>query len=97
MGIIKILIVFTARFICFYIIYKQIYIIPVLLIWEVVASTLEVVGFAVPMTILGMSLDQIKSNIILNAVISIGMYMIMYLYPDEKQDRENDSGEDTGA
>lgn len=48
-----------------------------LLIWEVVASTLEVVGFAVPMTILGMSLDQIKSNIILNAVISIGMYMIM--------------------
>lgn len=77
-GIIKILIVFTARFICFYIIYKQIYIIPVLLIWEVVASTLEVVGFAVPMTILGMSLDQIKSNIILNAVISIGMYMIMY-------------------
>ena len=78
MGIIKILIVFTARFICFYIIYKQTYIIPVLLIWEVVASTLEVVGFAVPMTILGMSLDQIKSNIILNAVISIGMYMIMY-------------------
>ena len=79
MNIEKIIIVFSTRFLLFYIIYKRISIIPILLIWEVIASTLESIVYIGVVALFNIPAEQIENDIRMFGVASILSYISIYI------------------